>query len=1536
MAVQGTRFLGFLDANATIPIANPSNYTSSGGSVYAVVNDGNCNSPTAEVILVVTTAPEANSTSDEACEDSPGQAIFNLTTLNNIVNGGSGDPVSWFTDSNANNPVPDPTNFESGTGSVYAIVDNGACTSQIVEIFLTVNPLPEANPTSADECDDGNGTATFDLTTLENTVNGGSSNTVNWYEDMNGNTPIASPYTTGSTTIYATVDDGNCNSEPVEIILNVGDAPTANPASADGCDDGNGTATFDLTALESTVNGGTANTVNWFEDDAGTIPITSPYISGSTTIYATVGDGNCISEIVEIILNVIDSPEAFPASAEACDEGNSTATFDLTALESTINGGTNNTVNWYEDDAATIPITSPYNSVSTTVYANVDNGACFSNLVEITLTVLNIPIANPASAEECDDGNGTATFDLTTLESTVNGGTTNTVNWYEDDILTVPVSSPYTTDSTTIYAVVDDGNCVSEMVEIILNVIDSPQANSTSAEECDDGNGTATFDLSVLESTINGGTNNTVNWFEDANGTNPITSPYNTSTITIYASVGNGNCVSGLVEIQLNVIDIPEANSSSANECDDGNGTATFDLTALESTINGGTTNTVNWFEDDAATIPISSPYTTSSTTVYAIVGEGDCISEIVEIQLNVGQNPDSAPAFAEACDDGNGTATFDLTALESIVNAGTANPVNWYEDVTTTIPIASPYSTASTTIYANVGTGNCLSSTVGVQLTVLDSPTAFTASGEACDEGNSTATFDLTNLESTINGGSGNMVHWFEDPAGTIPITSPYTSGSATIYANVDDGNCPSPIVEIDLNVLASPEANPAFSEACDDGNGIATFDLTSLESTVNGSTGNSVNWFEDMAGTIPISSPYTSATTTIYANVDDGNCISQLVEINLNTLNSPEAFPTFAEACDDGNGTATFDLTALESTINGGTTNTVNWFEDMAGTIPIISPFSSSQTIVYAIVDEGNCLSQPVEIQLNVVDSPEAFPASASECDSGNGTAIFDLTSLENTVNGGSGNSVNWFEDMAGTIPVTSPYTSAQTTIYANVGNGNCLSPMVQIDLNITIGSESDYNDILCENESVIINGTSYDFNNPSGTEIIQNGASNGCDSIINVSLDFYEPVLGTLSGEATICDGQSVDITFNLSGANSFDVVYTDGINPNIQLDNIFDGHTISVSPTNTTTYTLVSVAGNGVPCTPTFPTSSVTVTVTSITANATVLTDYQGFSISCNGENDGEAEAIPLSGTPPFSYQWSNNSTSAIANSLSAGMYSVTVTDDNGCTAEAAVTLTEPSAIEVTASSTSPDCVDFLNGSIIIENVTGGAGNYEYSLDGFLFNPVISIPMEIPFLPSGNYNLIVQDVNDCSTTESLIIEAPVSHFVDLGPDQEIILGDSIRLLADTNFDVSQIVWDPIESLSCTDCLDPFATPFETTTYIVIVSDSIGCSATDEVTISVKKSRNVYIPTAFSPNGDGTNDDFFVFAGSNAVLIKQFSIFSRWGELVHHAANIPPDDRDSAWKGEFKGKRLNPGVFVYLIEIEFADGKTFIYKGDVTLMK
>jgi gliding motility-associated-like protein len=117
---------------------------------------------------------------------------------------------------------------------------------------------------------------------------------------------------------------------------------------------------------------------------------------------------------------------------------------------------------------------------------------------------------------------------------------------------------------------------------------------------------------------------------------------------------------------------------------------------------------------------------------------------------------------------------------------------------------------------------------------------------------------------------------------------------------------------------------------------------------------------------------------------------------------------------------------------------------------------------------------------------------------------------------------------------------------------------------------------------------------------------------------------------------------------------------------------------------------------------------------------------------------------------------------------------------------------------------------------------------------------------------------------------------------------------------------------------------------------VVDTAGCEATDEITIFVDSRGQVYIPNAFSPNGDGINDILIVYAGPGVKEINVLKIFDRWGELVYEGYNFPPNDPLYGWDGIFRGEPMNPAVFAFFTIVEFINGEKRIIKGDVTLVR
>ena len=159
---------------------------------------------------------------------------------------------------------------------------------------------------------------------------------------------------------------------------------------------------------------------------------------------------------------------------------------------------------------------------------------------------------------------------------------------------------------------------------------------------------------------------------------------------------------------------------------------------------------------------------------------------------------------------------------------------------------------------------------------------------------------------------------------------------------------------------------------------------------------------------------------------------------------------------------------------------------------------------------------------------------------------------------------------------------------------------------------------------------------------------------------------------------------------------------------------------------------------------------------------------------------------------------------------------------------------------------------------------------------------------------------------------------------GPDLTIKAGEQIALQSNAS---GNIQWSPVVGLSCIDCSAPMANPLETTLYRVTVTDADGCTATDSVLVNVEAVISIFIPTGFSPNGDGANDVFRVLGlGINSV---QLSIYDRMGENVFNIT-----EPASSWDGTFRGKKVNPGVYYYHGEVGTVDGKTEIVQGEVTL--
>jgi gliding motility-associated-like protein len=194
------------------------------------------------------------------------------------------------------------------------------------------------------------------------------------------------------------------------------------------------------------------------------------------------------------------------------------------------------------------------------------------------------------------------------------------------------------------------------------------------------------------------------------------------------------------------------------------------------------------------------------------------------------------------------------------------------------------------------------------------------------------------------------------------------------------------------------------------------------------------------------------------------------------------------------------------------------------------------------------------------------------------------------------------------------------------------------------------------------------------------------------------------------------------------------------------------------------------------------------------------------------------------------------------------------------------------------------------------------------------------------PSSTTTFIVTASNGiCSTADSVTVSV-VDFSVDAGNDTMIIEGQSVTL---NGTGAESYQWLPSSFLSDSSVADPTATPVTTITYILFGTSHEGCIARDSVTIRVLSACDgIFIPDAFSPNGDGVNDEFGIISIAG-ITINSFSIFNRWGELIFQT-----NDLHKKWNGNYKEIPCPLDVYVYLADLFCGEKK--MMKGNITLIR
>lgn len=424
---------------------------------------------------------------------------------------------------------------------------------------------------------------------------------------------------------------------------------------------------------------------------------------------------------------------------------------------------------------------------------------------------------------------------------------------------------------------------------------------------------------------------------------------------------------------------------------------------------------------------------------------------------------------------------------------------------------------------------------------------------------------------------------------------------------------------------------------------------------------------------------------------------------------------------------------------------------------------------------------------------------------------------------------------------------------------------------------------------------------------------GSCNTADTIAK------QVIIGELSlivgPDTTICSG-SVHLKGNSLGTATS---YVWSTTPDLldTLNHPLTNNSITVTPTATTTY---YIRASNPYCT---KLDSVKVRVITFSTTPSVLTIP-----SCIGNCDGQMAVITSGGTAPYTYSWSNGAIGNMLTNICSGIYYVTVTDSLGCIRKDTLVLKSPDTLKMNTSQLILLCHDPCYGAASA-SAFGGTPSYTYAWStGSTLNPLTS-------LCPGTYYVTATDNHLCVAVDSITLPVSVLNppSISAYADDTVIYSSQSTGLHVTVLAGYTYSWFPITGLNNSSIPNPIATPTSTTTYIVTIKDQTGCTLTDTVRIRVIDvpcdESEIFVPNAFTPNGDNNNDILYV--RSNVLKSIYFVIYDRWGEKVFETSDL-----SNGWDGTFRGKKCDPAVYDYYMKAVCINDKVFIKKGNITLIR
>ncbi|MGO4878609.1 putative Ig domain-containing protein [Pedobacter psychrotolerans] len=1486
----------------------------------------------------------------------------------------AGNTYNWYDAAvNGNMLVTNNSSFvtsaslPAGTYDYYveAVNANGCSNPTRTKATITVLPVALASDITVTGntalCTSATTTLTAVSTTVQNPV-------FTWYSDaaltqvVSNSAVFTTPAITGITKYYVTVrGDNKCANTPgnaQEVTITTNPVAAASDLILTGPTSICGGSTVTLSASSTTV----INPVfTWYSDAALTIPVnttaqfTTPVLTASTTYYVTVkGDNRCENTAASArAITITVNP--FATAADINLNGITSicqgSTTQLSASSTTV---TNPVYTWYSDAALTsvayvgASFTTPVLTNTTSYYVTVkgdnkcENPANAAELITVTVkpyaTAADITVAN---TQICA---GSTTM-LMASSLTV---TQPVFTWYSDASLTSVafVGPTFTvnglTATTTYYVTVKGANkCENTAADAKVVVVTvNPLATTTdiivngNTNACAGGGTTLTASSPTV-------TNPVFTWYSDAALTNinfigsVFTTPVLNATTTYYVTVrGDNKCENAAntgKPVTITITPVAGTADVAANDASICQGSSA-PLVASTTTV----TNPVfTWYTDAALTTVafvganFNTPVLTATTRYYlTIKGDNRCESSastarVITVNVNEAATAADIVLSAPAVLCGSGTAILNASSTS------VANPVfTWYNDASLTSvafvgPIFNtPTLTATTTYYVTVkGTNKCENTAAGAKpVTIIINPRAvqadITVNGSRSICG-SVATV-LTASSTTV---TNPVFTWYSDAALTSVVftgsvfTTPVLNANTTYYVTVrGDNKCENASGgALAVALTVTPIASVADVSANDAS--ICQGTSATLVASTTTVTNPIFTWYTDATLTsvafvgATFNTPSLNGTTRYYLTVKgDNRCEStaataRVITVNVNEAATASDITLSAPAIICGSGTAT--INASSTTV----TNPVfTWYNDASLTSvafvgPIFNTPALTASTTYYVTVKGtnkcensaaNAKTITVNVNPRAVQADVAVSGNRSVC--GNVAAV--LTASTNTVT----NPVfTWYSDATLTSPVfvgnvfTTPVLTANTTYYVSVkgdnkcenasGNGLAIAVTVNSAPNNPVVANTGTS--ICSGETtqlVISNaqtGVTYEwYSAATGGNLLFTGSTYNTPALATTT-DYY---VTAVNAGGCNNNGGRVRVTVTVNQKPAVPVVNAANVNVCI-------GNTAVLTVTNPqagavynwyTSATGGTIAGTGV-----------SFTTPGISTNVTYYVEGANGSCISASRTPVNVVALPVPGAPTSATAANgiicagSNTILTVNNPVPDIIYRWYNVSVNGNVLGEGPTFTTPNISATTI--------------FYVESIaTGGCASATRTPVTVTVLPVLATP-----------SVIVQ-----ATTPNSITFAWLAVNGALGYEISTDNGLTWQATAGTSY------------------LAAGLKPDQSVAIIVRARGQLACQTSANSSPVTARATNplgnqIYIPNAFTPNNDGKNDTFLIYG--TTITSARMSVFTQWGQLIFQSDNMA-----NGWDGTFKGINQPIGVYVYMVEADFADGTSTMKKGTVTLIR